>query len=54
VTKQPRVYKPRVVGGKVMITRQLAPKFYRALREEPFAYHGMLLGRELQSQMHAA
>jgi flavorubredoxin len=32
-------------GGS--FTRQLAPKFYRALREEPFAYHGMLLGRTL-------
>ena len=38
-------------GGS--FTRQLAPKFYRALREEPFAYHGMLLGRELQSQTRA-
>jgi flavorubredoxin len=39
-------------GGS--LTRQLAPKFYRALREEPFAYHGMLLGRELQSRTQAA
>jgi flavorubredoxin len=39
-------------GGS--FTRALAPKFYRALREEPFAYHGMLLGRELQGQTRAA
>ena len=25
----------------------LAPRFYRALREEPFAYQGMLMGRRL-------
>ncbi len=29
-------------GGS--FTSELAPRFYRALREEPFAYHGMLLG----------
>ena len=39
-------------GGS--FTRELAPKFYRALREEPFGYCGMLLGRELQSQQRAA
>jgi flavorubredoxin len=39
-------------GGS--FTRQLASKFYWALREEPFAYHGMLLGRELQGQARAA
>jgi len=33
-------------GGS--FTCELAPKFYRALCEEPFAYHGMLLGRELK------
>jgi hypothetical protein len=26
---------------------ELAPRFYRALREEPFGYAGRLLGREL-------
>jgi flavorubredoxin len=39
-------------GGS--FTRELAPRFYRALREEPFAYRGMLLGRELQRQAHSA
>jgi multidrug resistance efflux pump len=29
------------------VQRLDASKFYKALREEPFAYHGMLLGREL-------
>lgn len=28
----------------------LTPRFYRALREEAFGYHGMLLGRRLQSE----
>ena len=32
-------------GGS--FTRALAPRFYRALREEPFAYSGVLLGRQL-------
>jgi flavorubredoxin len=32
-------------GGS--FTRQLARRFYRALHEEPFAYNGVLLGREL-------
>jgi hypothetical protein len=32
-------------GGS--FARRLAPKFYRALREETFAYAGMLFGREL-------
>jgi hypothetical protein len=32
-------------GGS--FTRQLAPRFYRALREESFAYGGALLGRQL-------
>ncbi len=39
-------------GGS--FARNLAPKFYRALREEPFAYSGMVLGRDLQAQQHAA
>lgn len=34
-------------GGS--FTRELAPRFYRALREEPFGYRGMLLGRELSA-----
>jgi flavorubredoxin len=34
-------------GGS--FARRLAPKFYRALREEPFAYAGRLFGRELPS-----
>jgi flavorubredoxin len=33
-------------GGS--FSRELAPRFYRALREEPFGYCGMLLGRQLQ------
>jgi flavorubredoxin len=32
-------------GGS--FTRLLASRFYRALREEPFAYSGVLLGRQL-------
>jgi len=32
-------------GGS--LARGLAPKFYRALREEAFAYAGMILGRQL-------
>jgi hypothetical protein len=32
-------------GGS--FTRALAPRFYRALRDEPFAYSGVLLGRQL-------
>lgn len=39
-------------GGS--FTRELAPKFYKALREEPFAYSGILLGRDLQAQQRAA
>jgi hypothetical protein len=39
-------------GGS--FTGELAPRFYRALREEPFGYCGMLLGRDLQSQQRAA
>jgi len=39
-------------GGS--FTRELAPRFYRALREEQFGYCGMLLGRDLQSQQRAA
>ncbi len=38
-------------GGSFM--RELAPKFYRALREEPFAYEGVLLGRDLQARQRA-
>jgi flavorubredoxin len=34
-------------GGS--FTSALAPRFYRALREEPFGYRGMLLGRELSA-----
>jgi hypothetical protein len=36
-------------GGS--FTRELAPKFYRALREEAFGYCGMLLGRDLNQQL---
>jgi flavorubredoxin len=32
-------------GGS--FTRELAPRFYRALQEEPFGFRGMLLGRQL-------
>jgi flavorubredoxin len=32
-------------GGS--FARELAPRFYRALREQPFGYSGMLLGRRL-------
>jgi flavorubredoxin len=32
-------------GGS--FTRRLAPRFHRALRDEPFAYSGILLGRQL-------
>src|SRR5262249_50466965 len=39
-------------GGS--FTGELAPRFYRALREEPFGYCGVLLGRDLQSQQRAA
>jgi flavorubredoxin len=39
-------------GGS--FTRELAPKFYKTLREEPFAYNGILLGRDLQAQQRAA
>jgi flavorubredoxin len=39
-------------GGS--FTRDLAPRFYRALQEEPFAFHGMLLGRHLESEAQAA
>jgi flavorubredoxin len=39
-------------GGS--FTRELAPKFYRALREEPFAYSGVLLGRAMPTQERAA
>jgi flavorubredoxin len=35
-------------GGS--FTRELASKFYRALQEEPFAYEGVLLGRDLRAQ----
>ncbi len=39
-------------GGS--FTRQLAPRFYQALREEPFAYNGVLRGRELPIEARAA
>jgi hypothetical protein len=32
-------------GGS--FTRRLAPRFYRALREKPSAYSGVLVGRQL-------
>lgn len=32
------------------LTREIAPRFYRALREEPFGYRGKLLGRELPAE----
>jgi flavorubredoxin len=35
-------------------TRQLAPRFYRALREQPFAYCGLLLGRQLPVEQPAS
>lgn len=35
-------------GGS--FTAELAPRFYRALREEPFAYNGLLLGRQLSGE----
>ena len=34
--------------------REVAPRFFRALREEPFAYQGMLRGRELPIEARAA
>jgi flavorubredoxin len=35
-------------GGS--FTREIAPKFYTALRNEPFAYNGMILGRALPTR----
>jgi len=34
--------------------RELAPSFYQALREQELAYDGMLRGRELPIEAHAA
>ena len=34
--------------------REVAPRYFRALREEPFAYQGMLRGRELPIEARAA
>lgn len=31
------------------LTSEIAPRYYRALREEEFAYRGMLLGREISA-----
>jgi len=39
-------------GGS--FSRELAPRFYRALREEPFAFNGMLRGRQLPIDARAA
>lgn len=39
-------------GGS--FTCELAPHFYQALREEPFAYNGVLRGRELPIEARAA
>jgi flavorubredoxin len=39
-------------GGS--FARELAPRFCRALREEPFAYQRMLRGRELPMEAHVA
>ena len=34
--------------------REVAPRYFRALREGPFAYQGMLRGRELPIEARAA
>jgi hypothetical protein len=39
-------------GGS--LPRQIIPDFVRALREEPFAYQGKVLGRELQPKTRVA
>lgn len=35
------------------LTGEIAPRYYRALREESFAYRGKLLGREVHEATHA-
>jgi hypothetical protein len=39
-------------GGS--LPRKMIPSFVRALREEPFAYQGKVLGRELPTEAGAA
>jgi flavorubredoxin len=39
-------------GGS--FTGELAPRFYRALREEPFAFNGLLRGRRVDLSWHGA
>ena len=39
-------------GGS--LPREAIPHFVRALREEPFAYRGKLLGRELHAETETA
>jgi hypothetical protein len=39
-------------GGS--LPRETIPSFVRALREEPFAYQGKVLGRELPTETGAA
>jgi hypothetical protein len=39
-------------GGS--LRRETIPSFVRALREEPFAYRGKVLGRELRTETGVA
>ena len=42
--------RPSFCTPRGSLRRELAPRFYRALREEPFGYRGTLLGREIVAE----